>query len=270
MNTRAQKTRSSRRIPSAFTLIELLVVITIIALLIAMLLPAVKRARYYANLTICKSHLRQIGIGVISYTGDHDGNYPLRLGIWKGEWSALNAIKDHRIPANDDRPRLKPYVHLKLLNCPLGPRPDLDIEAVDKTSPLQYIYGCYIMLWNIQYANKPLRATIEDPLVDPLDREHRILAGDADMCDAPQPWRSSTHPASGFYPSLFGWNEWMREGSPPRYDPLDLNFLYDDGSVRLLGQVIDPCPFDAPSDGATTIPRFPPDEVNHFVVPEPN
>ena len=161
-------------------------------------------------------------------------------------------------------------MHLKLLNCPLGPRPDLDIETVDQTSPVSYIYGCYIMVWSIQYTDQPLRATIGDPLVDPLGREHRILAGDADMCDAPQPWRSSTHPVPDYYPSLFGWNEWMRDGSPPRYYPLDLNFLYDDGSVQLLGQVIDPCPFDVPSAGATTIPRFPPDETNHFVVPEPN
>ena len=251
----------------AFTLLELLVVIAVMSLLLSLMLPALTQARYQANLVACMSNLRQMNLGVMSYAADADGLYPLRLGIWKNQWSALNAIKDHRRPTNDDRPRLKAYMDLKVLNCPLGPRPDLDVEMLDT----QWIYGGYIMLWGIRYLDHPLRARVGDPLIDPAGREHRVLAGDADMCDPPQPWRTSLHPVPGYYPSTAGWNEWMIEGENARTQPIDLNFLYDDGSVRRLSQVVDPYP-KPPSPGATTIPRFPPSyEVdNHFVVPEPD
>ena len=60
----------------AFTLIELLVVITIISVLMAMTLPALRRARLQVWETECKANLRQMAIGLKTYTNEQDGLFP--------------------------------------------------------------------------------------------------------------------------------------------------------------------------------------------------
>jgi prepilin-type N-terminal cleavage/methylation domain-containing protein len=57
-------------IRKAFTLVELLVVISIVALLLSLLLPAMQQARYLAEVAVCASTLRQYSIAIISYSTD--------------------------------------------------------------------------------------------------------------------------------------------------------------------------------------------------------
>ena len=63
----------------AFTLIELLVVISIIALLMAVLMPALNRARAQAQATACMSNLRQWGVLFSMFAEDNNGYFILTI-----------------------------------------------------------------------------------------------------------------------------------------------------------------------------------------------
>jgi len=75
----------------AFTLIELLVVISIIAILAALLLPAVSIARDMAKTTICGNQLRQLGVAGLGWAGDNNGILPINAIYDDQHWTRAMA-----------------------------------------------------------------------------------------------------------------------------------------------------------------------------------
>ena len=105
---------------SAFTLIELLVVISVIAILAALLLPALSRAKESGRATVCLSNLRQIGIALQVYVGDFNNKLPSMSDIYPG------VTNDYPGP---DMVLSNQLGNLKVLSCPS------DKWAADKALP---------------------------------------------------------------------------------------------------------------------------------------
>jgi prepilin-type N-terminal cleavage/methylation domain-containing protein/prepilin-type processing-associated H-X9-DG protein len=71
-----------------FTLVELLVVISIIALLLAILMPSLQRAREQAKSILCKSNIKQYNLSCLNYSNNWEGRYP-GSNFWdsNGKWN---------------------------------------------------------------------------------------------------------------------------------------------------------------------------------------
>jgi prepilin-type N-terminal cleavage/methylation domain-containing protein len=115
----------------AFTLIELLVVIAIIAILAAMLLPALLSAKQRAWTIQCNSNLRQVGLGMKMYADEANGFYPESGGVI--EWSQ----KDPQTGAYSWMQQIISYtVNTNVYHCPANQR-----FPVNEQSPFNYFNG---------------------------------------------------------------------------------------------------------------------------------
>jgi len=117
----------------AFTLIELLVVIAVIALLMAILMPALNRAREQGKRTACLNNLRQLTMGWILYADDHNdevlaANTGLSYAwvVWRGrgvsEAQQIDGIKAGRL--------YNYCPEVKLYRCPTGIRGETVTYAI--------------------------------------------------------------------------------------------------------------------------------------------
>ena len=119
-----------------FTLIELLVVISIIAMLLAILMPALGKVKEKARDVVCRSSLKQWGLTWGIYTNDHNGYFPDGVdyagtsGGWaRGQW--ITVLEDEWAK------------HPKMLICPSATKPNPSGEVWAESYNQTYVMGYY-------------------------------------------------------------------------------------------------------------------------------
>ncbi len=125
----------------AFTLVELLVVIGIIALLIAILLPALNRAREQARKLQCASNLRQICNAFIMYNSDNKGRFPTASSVLFGYRFASDFIH-WQIGRDPEQGSIVPYIGRRFRpECFRCPSDNVESHKPYMSSERAYFYS---------------------------------------------------------------------------------------------------------------------------------
>lgn len=131
MRRHSQNDVLDKRVASAFTLIELLIVIAIIAVLAALLLPALSRAKAAAHSARCKSNLRQQGIALALYVSEHK-RYPLYRTV---------RLPDLLAPVSNWFRELEPYAGAVWTNGSIFRCPSAGYRNLDGVVPGGFYVG---------------------------------------------------------------------------------------------------------------------------------
>jgi prepilin-type N-terminal cleavage/methylation domain-containing protein len=216
----------TRNVRTAFTLVELLVVVGIIAILVAILLPSLIKARESAIRVACMSNLHQAHIGLTMYAQDYRGRVPPwgyngfgtaeyanTGGFWNGTtWAAGTGL-------GVAYPR---YINsYKILYCPTSPRLGYAQDYYWKPSPYESPSGGggslgYVYLAGIGISGHPSFTDNGFDVRRKISEPSRCIMGD------------ELYITSGFYLT----NHPSQDIGGTQVAPDGANFLYTDGTVR--------------------------------------
>jgi len=181
-----------------FTLVELLVVIAIIAILAAMLLPAIAKSKGKAQRIACVNNMRQVGLGLLLWSHDREGKYPwLVKPADGGSYGEPEAWKHFLLTSNE-------LTTPKTLHCPSDKARDgasaFDASADGlftlKNSALSFAVGT-----EASEGNTTMHIVV-DRNISGKDGKTCTLAGIVGVSTTLNPfagtsWTSETHPGEG-------------------------------------------------------------------------
>lgn len=216
-----------------------MVVVTIIVVLLALLVPAMDRAIYQAELAVCAANLDAIGGGATIYALDHKRRYPLRLGVEDRNLGWQMRQFSDGLANVDDRPIIRDHIPIKTLQCPMSEQIDLE----PRTNALGRVDGSYYAGYDLWYGWKyDLGGTGMMKLGDRWGwdgRRYDIVAGDFNLFHIGNPYVISSHPDDEgklVVRATPGYTDWIRSDKLDR-GLIDQNYVFADGSVARYAAV---------------------------------